>query len=56
MRIALSYYAIRTFNLDLDLDEIPPERKQIFLANLDEIEVRRAGAKARTKVLIGTGD
>src|SRR5581483_9217659 len=28
MRIALSYYAIRTFNLDLDLDEIPPERKQ----------------------------
>jgi hypothetical protein len=56
VRIALSYYAIRTFNLDLDLDEIPPERKQIFLANRDEIEVKQADAKVKTKVLIGTGD
>ncbi|QEX23802.1 hypothetical protein FRZ61_37410 [Hypericibacter adhaerens] len=56
VRIALSYYAIRTFNLDLDLDGISPERKQIFLENRDEIEARRADAKARTKVLIGAGD
>jgi predicted DNA-binding transcriptional regulator YafY len=55
IRIALSYYAIRTFNLDLDLDEIPPERKQIFLSNRAEIEAKRTDAKARTKVLIGTG-
>jgi hypothetical protein len=56
IRIALTYYAIRTFNLDLNLDEIPPERKQIFLTNSDEIEAKRAGAQARTKLLIGTGD
>lgn len=56
IRIALSYYAIKTFNLDLDLDEIPPERKQIFLANRDEIEAKRADARAKTKVLIGTSD
>lgn len=53
IRIALAYYAIRTFNLDLDLDDIAPERKQIFLANRAEIETKRADAAARTKVLIG---
>jgi WYL domain-containing protein len=54
IRIALSYYAIRTFNLDLDLDEIPAERKQIYLENRDEVEARRAYAKDKTKVLIGS--
>jgi hypothetical protein len=55
IRIALSWYAIKTFNLDLDLDDIPPERKQIFLANSEEVEARRIEAKARTKILIGSG-
>ena len=30
IRITLSYYAIKTFNLDLVSEEIAPGRKQIF--------------------------
>jgi len=53
IRIALAYYVIKRLNLDLDLEEIPPERKQIFLANKEEVELKRQEAKARTKLLLG---
>ncbi|MCF8534113.1 MAG: WYL domain-containing protein [Reyranella sp.] len=52
MRIALAFYVIKRLNLDLDL---PPERKQIELANKDEVEQRQRDALARTKQLLEVG-
>lgn len=37
-RAALAYYYIRNLNLDLSDDAIPPERKQLHLTNLAEVE------------------
>ena len=52
VRIALAFYVIKRLNLDLDL---PPERKQIDLANADEVERRRRDAQARTRQLLQVG-
>ena len=37
-RAALAFYLIKRLNLDLDCEHISPERKQIVLSNLAEIE------------------
>ena len=39
-RLALAFYQIKRMNLDLDADVIPPERKQLQLTNLDEIQAK----------------
>lgn len=43
VRLALAFYFVKRLNLDLDLD---PNRKQIELENLREIEPAQAAAKA----------
>lgn len=45
-RVALAFYLIKRLNLDLDEDHIVPERKQIFLRNLAEVEEVQRVAKA----------
>jgi hypothetical protein len=55
IRIALAYYVIKRLNLDLDIDQIPPERQQIYLANRDEVEQKRLDARALTKRLLEAG-
>ncbi len=49
-RAALSFYLIRRLNLDLD--NIPPERKQIALSNLDEVERIQRVAKEETRLRV----
>lgn len=52
-RAALSFYLIRQLNLDLD--NIPPARKQIVLSNLDEVERIQRAAKEETRVRVNNG-
>jgi len=47
-RVALAFYLVKRLNLDLNDDQIPPERKQIFLTNLLELENAQRAAKAET--------
>ncbi len=51
-RAALAFYLIKRLNLDLDSNRIAPERKQIFLSNLAEVEdkLRSANAEMRARV------
>ncbi len=49
-RAALSFYLIRRLNLDLD--NVPPARKQIFLSNLDEVERIQRAAKDETRARV----
>jgi len=51
-RAALAFYHIRHLNLDLDRDKIPPQRQQICLANLKEIEEAVVASKAQTQALV----
>jgi hypothetical protein len=54
-RAALSFYLIRRLNLDLD--DIPPTRKQIFLSNLDEVErIHRAATDETRRRVSNTQD
>lgn len=48
-RAALSFYLIKRLNLDLADDVLPPERKQICLENLAEVEMISTRAKEETK-------
>lgn len=48
-RVALSYYLIRRLNLDFPTSEIPPERQQLVLTNLDEVEQARTDAHKKTR-------
>jgi WYL domain len=48
-RAALAFYFIKRMNLDLDDVHIPPERKQITLTNLAEVEQAQQAAKAETR-------
>lgn len=48
-RAALSYYLIKRLNLDLPDDVVSPERKQIFLTNLAEVDVAVKFAQEATK-------
>lgn len=51
-RVALAYYVIKGLNLDLTDDVIPPERKQICLTNLSEVEKDIQSAKEKSRSLI----
>ncbi len=51
-RVALTFYFIRNYNLDLTDGQIPPKRMQIFLANRVEVEEAQRLAKAETIVRI----
>jgi predicted DNA-binding transcriptional regulator YafY len=53
LRVALAFYAIKRLNLDLDLADISPERKQIRLLNVDEVNERLKEALDRTNLLLG---
>jgi hypothetical protein len=50
-RVALAFYLKRRLNLDLDAQQITPERQQIFLTNAAEVEEveRMAKAEARAR-------
>lgn len=52
-RAALSFYLIRRLNLDLKDEFVPPERKQISLSNLDEVNEIQRVAKEETRRRIG---
>ncbi len=52
-RAALSFYLIRRLNLDLSDEVVRPERKQIFLTNLAEVEQIQRAAKDETRVRVG---
>jgi predicted DNA-binding transcriptional regulator YafY len=49
-RAALAFYTIQ--HLDLDLDDLPPERRQLVLVNKDEVEKACEAASAMTKAAI----
>jgi len=51
-RASLAFYLIKRMNMDLNDDEIPPERLQVFLTNLAEVEeaCRAAHAKMLAQV------
>jgi len=48
-KAALTFYLERRMNLDLDDEAVKPERKQIFLANLEEVRQARLSAKEESK-------
>ncbi|WPZ07580.1 WYL domain-containing protein [Pelagerythrobacter marinus] len=47
MRLSLAYYFIMRMNLDLD--NLPPQRAQVSLENLEEVKKQIAEARAETK-------
>lgn len=50
-RVALAFYFIRQFNLDLD--GLPPERRQIVLLNRDEVSAARERTVATAREALG---
>jgi predicted DNA-binding transcriptional regulator YafY len=52
IRTALAFYFIKHHNLDLDRDDIPPERKQIFLSNSAEVQEAIRAAKEQTQARV----
>jgi predicted DNA-binding transcriptional regulator YafY len=52
IRLALAFYFIRRHNLDLPAGAIPPERAQLFLENLKEVQHAIDAARDRSKALI----
>lgn len=52
MRLALAFYFIKRYNLDLRNGEIPPARAQLFLQNYEEVEKAREEAKKQSMALI----
>jgi len=55
-RVALAYYLIRRLNLDLPDDLMSPERKQISLTNLNEVEEAERVAKAAARARLASED
>lgn len=51
MRVALSFYFIRRYNLDLRDGELNPERAQLYLKNYDEVLADCEAAKAQANEL-----
>ena len=51
MRVALSFYFIRRYNLDLRDGQLKPERAQLYLKNYDEVLADCEAAKAQAKEL-----
>jgi len=53
MRASVAYYFIRRMNLDLKQSEVlTPQRLQIELENLEEVNLQIEAAKAETKLLV----
>lgn len=51
VRVALSFYFIRRYNLDLRDGQLKPERAQLYLKNYDEIVADCEAARAQAKEL-----
>jgi hypothetical protein len=51
VRVALSFYFIRRYNLDLRDGQLKPERAQLYLKNYDEVVAHREAARAQAKDL-----
>lgn len=49
-KVALSYYVIKRLNLDIAVNVLPPERQQVVLTNLDEVQSVQRRAKQETKI------
>ncbi len=54
-RAALAFYFIKRLNLDLDDDQITPERKQISLSNFAEVVEMVNAAKSKTHARVNSG-
>lgn len=54
-RAALAFYLIKRLNLDLDGDHIAPERKQIYILNLAEVDEVQRTAREETRKRISAG-
>lgn len=52
MRVALAYYFIKRYFLDLRAGEIGPDRAQLYLKNYDEVVGAIAAAKEQSKALV----
>lgn len=52
LRVALAFYFVRRYNLDLRKGELPPERAQLFLHNHDEFEAHCLATKEQAKALV----
>ena len=50
VRLSMAYYFIMRMNLDLD--DLPPARAQIRLANLDEVQAEISKARAESRTLV----
>jgi predicted DNA-binding transcriptional regulator YafY len=53
-RLALAFYFIKRYNLDLRNGEIPPERAQLFLQNFEELNTALKEANEQSKSLVAT--
>ncbi|QXF11101.1 WYL domain-containing protein [Sphingopyxis terrae] len=51
MRVSLSYYFVRRYNLDLRNGELPAERAPLFLKNYDEVLADSEAAKAQAQAM-----
>lgn len=52
LRLALAYYFIKRYNLDLRGAQIEPARAQLFLQNFDEFNAASVDTKLGSKVLV----
>jgi predicted DNA-binding transcriptional regulator YafY len=52
-RLALAFYFIRRNDLDFRETDVPPQRTQLWLVNLEEIRTAIADAKQRTRQRLG---
>jgi hypothetical protein len=51
LRVALAFYFVRRYNLDLRNNEIAPNRAQLFIKNYEEFEAHCAVAKEQARAL-----
>lgn len=51
-RLSLAYYFIHRHNLDLRNNEIPPQRMQLFLQNLEEYEKLKGETMSQAKAIV----
>lgn len=51
-RAALAFYLIKRLNLDLNGDQISPERQQIFLSNPTEVQEAQQAAKEEMRIRV----
>lgn len=51
LRVALAFYFVQRYNLDLRGDELPPQRAQLFVKNYDQFAAELAATQAQAKAL-----